>query len=539
MKPLTQLRPFLFRYRLPVAAILAVTYLALIISLIHHIELRGPLPWLGRHIGLALEAESVRLDGVAALQVRKLKAGNFARVEYVEIRWDSPALLLGHINQVTLQGGRLWLGRLQSAFPPNPKISAGNWFSVIIRHLVVRDTALMLDNLGPGLPTVPIEIGTVDPMIFNDIQLGHGLPAAANKLQIIDLHNILIASPYDPLAPVMKLKHIRLAFSWAGLQQKHLDQLVIDSPTVYIGPDLFSFADELQAKRSTAAPEGPPWSVGTVEVIGGRLVLVSFSRPGFLLPFVFELKTSGLVLKNFSEIPFDRIGFEIPSVNLDYPEIGLRLHDLKGELFVSLPPKDPKAKNLVPAIHIASAEWKGLKASNLGVSMTFDRQGVFAQFSGELEHGYLDGGFQVHLEDFSWLGWGSTSHMELENITRILTPDNFLMQGSVDCRFITRGKSKDVDGLGGYVTLEKPGTLSINSIDDLLQRLPVDWPTTKRDISHIALQAFRDYNYRSGRCDFAYAPPESFLKLSLDGLQGARNFDIRWHDKRETPRLGF
>ncbi len=543
----SRLKRILFHVRHPIACVLAVLLVAgfLLINNLQRFEARGVLWRAGNLLGENVRARSARFTDTGTLRIQGLKVGDFARMDFVELHWSYPGLFMRRLDSLDVQGAHIWLRGLEATGrkrATKQKNAGGlGLFSITLRQLILRDGTLMLDNLGPGLPPVPVSVGAVDPLVFYNLHLGGTKSdALAMQLQTVDLENLVINSPYDPLTPVLKFKKITLKFSWDGIQQQHLDSLVFDSPEVYVGNDLFYFADELSEKtRKTAAKPNLPWTVSNFELLGGRLILVSFGRPGFMLPFIFQAKSKGLVLDDFSSLPFEQIGFEIPPSNLNYPKIGLRIHNMQGRLYVKLPPDNPNVHNLVPAITIDSAEWKGLKSGKLGVSMTFDRRGIFAEIKGAAEQGYFTGGFQIQLDGFSWLGWGSTTDMELGTITRLLSPENFVMQGKVNARFVTHGRSHDVEGLGGYVTLDTPGKMAITATDDLIKKIPTDWWATKRDLLEISLKAFRDYDYTSGRCDFTYAPPESFLKLSLDGLHGGRNFDIRWHDKRNKPGLGF
>ncbi|NJL19497.1 MAG: hypothetical protein HC901_04455 [Bdellovibrionaceae bacterium] len=68
---------------------------------------------------------------------------------------------------------------------------------------------------------------------------------------------IEIRLPYDPIVTVLRFETIRVAFSWAGIQQQQIDQLSLLGPTVYIGDDLFWFVDRLKTAAQEAAPAAP------------------------------------------------------------------------------------------------------------------------------------------------------------------------------------------------------------------------------------------------------------------------------------------
>jgi hypothetical protein len=546
----------------------AVSLLAVLLSQ----DLKPLVEWAGRRAGVAVHVDSARL-GWHRVRIRNLAVGQvgkpepFSRVEFIELAWHWWDLPRGRVESVNLQGPQLSLQRLQEFQQSmakkgaandqvvTTKKSGGSWFSLLIKSVIVRDGSLMLDNLGPGMPAVPIDVATIDPIVVNNLKIGGGGDdAGSQEDQTISVQNLVIHSPYDPLTDVMKFEEISLTFSWAGIQRQELKELLIKKPTVYIGHDLFYFADQLQAapkaagsgtNNQSAAPAASansqvsPWKIGHFHLWGGRLVVYSFGKPGFPLPMIFMAETDNMVLDNFASLPFNKLGFDIPPTDLEYPQIGLKLRQLQGELFVGLPLSDPKAQNLTPSLSIEEMEWKGIKATGIKTFVTFSRDGIITKLWAEAEHGGLEAGVYVDLNDFSWSGWGSADKVMLDHLTRMLSPDNFIMDGRASGRFIVHGKLSEVTGLGGSLSLVDKGKVQIVSVDEMMNKLPGDWWQPKREAVKALLEAFRDYDYTLGETEFTYAPPESFLKLSLDGKQGKRNFDLRWHDLRKKPGLGF
>ncbi|MDR0534682.1 MAG: hypothetical protein LBH01_12095 [Verrucomicrobiales bacterium] len=565
-------KPFYRRKRWWLAAMVAIG--ALLLFLLSSQDLKPLVEWAGRRAGVAVHVDSARL-GWHRVRIRNLAVGQvgkpepFARVEFIELAWHWWDLSRGRVESVNLQGPQLSLQRLQEFQQSmakkgaandqvvTTKKSGGSWFSLLIKSVIVRDGSLMLDNLGPGMPAVPIDVATIDPIVVNNLKIGGGGDdAGSQEDQTISVQNLVIHSPYDPLTDVMKFEEISLTFSWAGIQHQELKKLLIKKPTVYIGHDLFYFADQLQAapKAANSQPAAPvaaneqvppPWKIGHFHLWGGRLVVYSFGKPGFPLPMIFMAETDNMVLDNFASLPFNKLGFDIPPTDLEYQQIGLKLRQLQGELFVGLPLSDPKAQNLTPNLSIEEVEWKGIKATGIKTFVTFSRDGIITKLWAKTKEHMrpedydLSAGVYVDLNDFSWAGWGDVDKIVLDHLTQMLSPENFLMGGKATGHFSVRGKLSEVTGMGAVLKLNDTGKIQIVSVDEMMNKLPGDWWQPKREAVRALLEAFRDYDYTLGETEFTYAPPESFLKLSLDGKQGKRNFDLRWHDLREKPGLGF
>jgi hypothetical protein len=404
---------------------------------------------------------------------------------------------------------------------------------------------LELDNLGAGLPSVPIDVGAVDAVVVSDLRLGGGGGGAGDQSVVVE--NLVVSSPYDPLTPVLRFERVGLVFSWEGLQRQEIRSLVVRNPTVYVGPDLFYFADQVQAARSSVVGRSVsvPWVLEYFRLTGGRLVVYSFGKPGFALPMNFSAESEHMVLDDFASLPFNRLGFDIPPTDLAYAQAGLSVRQLSGALFVGLPLSDPRAQSLTPSLQIEEVDWKGVRVTDVKTFVTFSRDGIITKLWAKTKGGLsaedydLSAGVYVNLNDFSWAGWGDASEVVLGRLTRMLSPENFIMDGEATGHFIVRGKLSEVTGLGATLSLGRSGRIQIVSVDEMLKKLPGDWWRPKRDAVKLLLEAFRDYDYASGNAEFTYAPPESFLKLSLDGKQGKRNFDLRWHDQREKPGLGL
>ena len=221
-------------------------------------------------LGVEVRASRMELRWTGRITVRDLQVGDFARVAKIDVEWSWPGLLRREIDLVRVHGARIWLGRMQEALARGNIRSGGTGensggFPFTVRKLVIGDSTLVLDNLGAGLPPVPLRVADVPPaLVLTNLRLGGDAndPAAFEK-QEAEISHFTIYSPYDPMARVLRFETIRVAFTWAGIQKQEIESVVLGRPTVFIGPDLFWFADEVAKKHADAEPpvSAPvPWT---------------------------------------------------------------------------------------------------------------------------------------------------------------------------------------------------------------------------------------------------------------------------------------
>lgn len=547
VKPPVLLRPLLWMRRrwkpLAVLAALVLAGLSWGLWRLAQLDRRDAVRWIGQKAGFELEVGSVSFPSASRLEIRGLRVEDFARVERLEVDWSTAGLASRTIDSLRASGVEIRLGRMQEALArrrkPGAASDSSGSFRFTLKQLILADSRLVLDNLGPGIPPLPIRLGEVTPLVFNNLQLGGSTAdPAAQDIQIAELENIVLHSPYDPLTPVLSFGLIRVGFSWAGIEKKQLDQLVLVEPVIYVGPDLFWFSDRMkeaaaQAPRPAAATT--PWTIANFEIRAGQLVLAPDGQQTLRLPLLFETRETGLVLSDFSELRLTRAGFKIPPTNLDYPEYQVRINGMEGELYFSLPVEERGTKdlsNLTPTLKIASASWKGLEVRGLSVSATFDRKGIYGQVSGQCYQGGINGGFTVLLDNaMSWKAWASTTGVDLGPVTNLLSPEHFVMRGTVDSAFAVEARSRNIERFSGKIDLNRPGTMEITAIDRVLRDLPEGWSSLKREISRVGLEAFQFYEYDGGSAEVTYAPPTSRFALALDGPRGKRNFTLTWEDQ--------
>lgn len=507
-----------------------------------HYDQRDTVQWLGKRLGYEVEVGSLTFPELRRVVVRNIRVGDFARVEFLELSWSAGGIANRTLDQLWVKGLEIKLGKMQDAVAQKearfgPKIIT-DAFSFTLKKLVIGQSRLILDNLGPGIPPMPVQLGDVTPMVFENLHLGGATQdPAGQSIQIATLENITLYSPYDASAPVLAFEKIQVGFSWAGIQQKQLDQLILEQPTIYIGPDLFWFADRMKEAAAKAPPVAggdQPWTIANFRIIQGGLVLSRDGQPKLRLPLTFETEQSGLVVTDFSSLQLTRAGFKIPRINLPYPEYNLSIAGLEGELYFSLPLEERGTKdlsNITPSLKIKSAIWKGLAVEDIQISVTFDRKGIYGMVYGKAYQGSMEGGFTVLLDDsMTWEAWASTTGVQLKPVTHLLSPEHFVLDGLVDSAFSVKASSKTIKGFTGTVDLNRPGTMTIAAVDRVLKDLPAEWSSLKKELSRVSLEAFRDYHYSGGKATVAYAPPLSTFSLALDGAQGKRNFNLTWED---------
>lgn len=488
------------------------------------------------------------LDDLSKLIIHNLRVEDFARVETVKVEWTWQGLQKREIEYLDVTGVNISLDRMEAAYPPKKKSEMANNgpdTGFHLKELRIRQSQLTKNIFGKRLPNFVLPIAQASPdLVFHDLYLGGPTddPAANQPVEAV-IPNYTLTSPYDGISPMLSFGEIRVVFTWAGIQNQRIEKLQISNPIIYIGNDLFWFADDIKkaaAEQATQAPKPDnapekPWVVGTFSVMDGRIALSAYGQKNVLLPFHFTIEPQfNIVVSDLTQLHL-KTQCEIPPTTIEYPDYGdLKFVNLSGKMEFSLPPKATHANNIVNTLAIDTLQWKSIEAHAGQMWVTYDAKGIYAGFYAQAYGGAIGGDLTFYWDNtFSWIGSCYTNNIDIEPITKLLSPENFLMTGPIESRFVVRGEAKDIHGLGGIVNLNQNGKMKIIAVDDLLIRIPKDWSPMKRDLASTALRSFRDYDYQNGFCEFAYTPPQSYLKLHLNGLQGQRNFDVKWNDKIE------
>ncbi len=496
--------------------------------------------------GVDMQIGEASIDVGGSLELRDVDLGALGHIDFIELGWGWKNLTQSRISMLRVHGLELRSSELQKLQKKDTEAAVKKEVNIrpfILDKLILGQAVLVLDDLGAGIPPIPVRLGEVTPLYFENLHLGgETSDPAASELQKVEIHDLVIYSPYDAMAEVLSFEKITLVFSWAGIQSRQIDRLTIENPLINVGEDLFWLVDEIQKQdklEKPAAVEQMPWSLGTFSVEGGRLRVTALGNPGFTLPIIYEMEQNGLVLADFANAPL-KMNLKIPPTNLNYPEYGVRVSNMNGEMAFSLPPGEGTVDNIVNTVFMDSISWKGVTATKAWVSITFDKEGIYAKLGGESYGGYTEGNLSIMVnEGMKWAADASVTDTEVSAIAEKLAPEYIAFDGPVSGSIEVSGSEQNIVSAKGEINWNEPGKLTVFAVDDLLKKLPEDWYTLKKDATTIALNAFRDYDYYQGSCRFSFYPPQSFIDLQFDGEQGERNFLINWSDLRASPGFGW
>jgi hypothetical protein len=436
--------------------------------------------------------------------------------------------------------------------PGLPTQNGGPWH---VGQLDVTQSAITIANLVPGLPAVKFNLefhATNSPLLAED--LARNLSA-----QRIELANLTIPSPYEPLRPVAELDSIFVHFTLQGLMNKRIDKIEIVSPTLYVGEDLFWYIDYYRkyvSKGAVASPDGPQmasddetfalqaasalvdaeptpaeaaWSIRQLQIHSGKLILAPKGKPlkGFGKPLPFDINTE--VVRGTLEAEL-RIPADVYTLN-DYK---LQFDGMRGNVRFNLPLKQ-KDNNLVETFEVDRIRWKELQTGKAFLSITYDAAGIYAKFGAEAYDGYVNGEVNIYNNDtYSWDGWVGGKGVQTQELTKKLFPTYFFMEGNVDVTLVAQGDKNELFQADGQFKNHTPGKFSITALNDTLQSLPGDWTQLEKQLTQIGLETLRDFDYEEASAEFRLYGREGTGKVRFGGPHGSRNFDINVYDHRWT-----
>lgn len=487
------------------------------------------MPSIPIHVLLGLTRAPIRFESAAwkdlgLLEIRHLEYRNALRMEAITIRFGLSSLL-GRIREVRIYGAEGWLSRLSSAPSSGPRIP------LRINQLLIANSVLQLDNLGPGIPSAPMRLGDTTPLLFTDVRLGSSIPGeAASALQSATIEHLVFYSIYDPLAAVLDFTRIDVAFTWEGITQGHLENLRFIEPVIYLGDDLFTFDERIMADTAQESPPSEPYRIRHFAIENGRLAISLYGQPVLKLPVHFAAEQDNLVLRDFTEIQL-ATKITIPPIDLDYPAYGINIKNLRGNLYFSLG-KDStgeRADNVVPTVFADSLTYQGLTAENLSLSVTVNEEGIFGQTDARLGGGTLDGGLSLYFDnDLPWTAWSTIRDMESRVVTDALCPTSFRLTSKVDANAYVSAQGKEIRGGFASMTFHHGGRLQIPALDGTENRIPKDWNWIKQGAAKTALGVLQNYNFDSGEIRATYQAPSARLTLNLQGPEGKRDIQLNW-----------
>jgi len=508
------------------------------------------------------------------LRLENVQLGDPAKPFFVSksvvLGWSWKYVFRNHrLSIVDLDRPELFIGKTLAAFP---KTGSGNADDAdpfeTMRHIFyqirVSHGIVWIDNLRPGLPAIPLSIGRRIPFEWTtgDLTDARG---AEEQIKIADIVGVRIYSPNDPQVPVLDLGRIQVGFTWEGLARKEIDSLAVTGPTVYIGPNLFAFADVFEGRKpgktvtasappnpgasatpvpsapavgsTTPAPPTPApatapaaneWVIHNVVIYNGQLRVSAFGEPGVRLPFTFRSSAQDLNLSHFEDLNLHN-EIEVESHVLNYPAYKLQIVGAAGKIQFGLPPSDANANNLVNTINVDEISWDNIKAQQAWVSVTFDRTGIYGSLGGQVYGGYLNGDCSFLFAPGSpWHAGLEISGTDLQQPVQILAGSDFTLQGKVNMDLTIAAHTRQIDKTEAHATFIHGGHLEIPSVDKVMDKLPADWAPWRRDIVKNILGGFRSYDFTDGTLAVQYGIPTSTAQLNLEGNQGKRNFLLNW-----------
>lgn len=430
-------------------------------------------------------------------------------------------------------------------FAPPKKWTAG--------EVSVNDLSITLQKIAPGLP----------PLTFSVQFQAENTPLEPEGLvenvdaQRIELTSLTIPAPYGSLRPVARLDTIFIHFTLDGLLRQRIARVEILNPTLYVGEPLFWYVDyyrkfaagetnpdmgrmalasaandvalnAVSQILSTAPVPAKSWAIDELAVHSGKIILApkGVPLPGFRQPFPFSFST------RLDSGKLDAV-FDIPSDNYPLPDLDLEFIGMKGQVRFNLPLRNVD-NNLTETFEVDQIRWKQLHVENAHLSVTYDMNGIYGKFGGEAYEGYIEGGFDVYLNDsYTWDGWIAATNVLSTEITQNLTPAYFLLEGKVNGSLIAAGDSKELYQADITCSNATSGRFSIAALNDMLDTLPSEIGASLTDqITRIGLETLRDFDYETVEAKGRFHGREGSGFLKIFGPTGSRQFEVNVLDHR-------
>jgi len=467
------------------------------------------------------------------LEIDNIKVGGYFYADSIIVTASPFGLIRRHVAKVQILGGQVFTKPLYAAMDRTNGNKAAddsglNW---TIGRLEISRGTLMLENLIPDT-SVPVRLGVRWPIVLYDIHLNRpDASEAMTKEVTIDVENVVFVSPFDPLSPVLALPLTSVRFTYTEFWHHKIREIDLMKPTLFVGEDLFWFTSEFRKARQSVPAKGPtaPWNVNHFEVRYGQLAVSAFGQPVVHFPFFFDTTVENIRLDQLDKISA-KSTITIQRLNQDYPDYKIRIVNLTGNLYFSLPPNNANANNVVNTIHVDELSWNDLPVTNASSTVTFDPNGVYGKLNGQCEGGELSGNFEFYYtKGFTWNVDFFAQHLNCQPIAEKLAGKYFTMTGELDGDLSVEGQVTDIQKVKGSLTLPKPGVVHIQSLEELLKRLPVDASALKRETLKIAVAALETYPYNRGELKLDYAPEGGTGSLVLTGPDGRRQFDMALH----------
>jgi hypothetical protein len=491
----------------------------------------GKVFWLNRR---TLEIDDLKLGDSS-----DPKLGQFFYARAIIVTASPFGLWRHHIAKVQVDEGQLFTKALYAALDKAGPGSGRSLDWIVGRLEITRGTVLM-DNLLENI-AIPVRLGVRHPIILSMLRLGR--PDSSPEMddpRTIEVGAVNISSPIDPTTPVFFLPLTQITFTYSEFWHHHIRKIQLIRPTMFLGEDLFWLTSQFKAVTKTRPEVGPesPWVVNNFSVDYGRLAVNAFGQPVVHFPFFFNTKVNDIRLDQLDQISA-KSEVAIQRLDQDYPDYKVRIANLRGKLYFSWPPTDAHANNVVNTISIDEVSWNGIPAKDVSSTVTFDPEGVYGKLYGKCEGGQLNGNFEFYYtKGFTWNADFFANKVNCQPITQKVAGKYIDLTGELDGNIDVEGRSTEILKCDGALSLPNPGELQIKSMAALLDRIPADMISLKRDALKIAINAFQSYPYTSGQLTLNYRPSGGLSSLKLDGPLGKREFDIALHPYQLSDNAG-
>lgn len=528
--------------------------------------LEAGIPGITTHFGITTETgdggrpfyQFTTLGLAAAIPQLGAPAPPFATVQETTVTL-SPENLWKHeiIDRVEISGIQLAAGDALLSLsgdgtetpPETPPPPAGDENKWQIRELVIRDSSVTLKDIIPGLPPVPFAIDTK----LKNIPLSTTALAKSEQIQEVEIADASVRSVEDSLTEVIHLDSIFLRFSLAGLLRQEIESVTIVSPTLYVGEHLFWYIrlfESGEPATGTGGEEGG-WDIGSIEAKTGSLVLAPKGDPIPGVPAIpFSGKTrliDGQLSFAVEEGALGELQQSQPLVSLSIPpgnyplkafnlDLNLDLIGLEGDIQFNLP-LGQGTNNLVQTLTAEELRFEQLSASEVFLSVTYDEEGIYAQFGGETYDGYANGAvnFYYARDSSPWDAWVTGSGFELGELTNTVTPLYLRMSGKADCELVAGGDLESLDNLttrGHFTTRGDGGEIDIVALGDLAADFQEGVDIIAEKFIEVGIATIQNFTYDTAAVTVSTLGREGTFSLDLRGPSGVRKIEVIAHDHR-------
>ncbi|HEX2747229.1 MAG TPA: hypothetical protein VHM91_04450, partial [Verrucomicrobiales bacterium] len=436
-----------------------------------------------------------------------------------------------------------------------------------VRRLVITDSEVAVDNIGDGRRLViPIPKQT-----FENVPLTGEIRDndAAHAIQKVEVPAIYLYAPFNEGQTVAELPTNFIYFSFAGLLQRRIERVDLVSPKIKAGQPLFDFIDVMRTRFSSetaAAPKFMPLLAARdssslpVQLALQALKSAGTKGPVWDVPFFAEYGSvitapKGLEWTQIPPLPFrnarvregpdkgkvipfrlrgDEVHGELAIVPgwYDFPDYKLRIYmSDEGRIVFNFPLKD-KDNNLVEVFRNNKVLYRQLMIEKVWLSVTYDKAGIYVGFGGESCGGYITGKVNLYLDEvYSWDSTASFTGVRMKDLTKKLTHEYVLIDGTVDSLNVTA--YGDMNGLyqsTAALKMSRPGRMQWKCLDEWRDKYVKGRKDWTDDAARISLDLLRDFSFTSCEGSARLFGQEGKVQLKLKGRDGSQEYNVKLHD---------